>query len=175
MKPRRVLLIGMMGAGKTTVGHALAARWGWRFVDSDAMVMAHSGLTVAEIFEQRGEAAFRHEETSALQRALGGSDRLVVSVAGGAVLRQENQDLLRAGGVIVWLRARPETLISRVGSAADRPLLREDPKVLIPRILAGRQAVYESLADLVVDVDDRTPADVVAAIIEGVAPPSEGD
>src|SRR6059058_147029 len=97
-KHKRVLLIGMMGVGKSTVGHLVAQRLGWPYLDSDGWVQRHTGKTVPEIFQSDGEAAFRAEETAALDEAATSDGPLVVGVAGGAVLRPENRELIRRAG-----------------------------------------------------------------------------
>ncbi len=169
--PRRVLLVGMMGAGKTTVGELLARRLGWRYVDSDDEVEALTGHTVKELFEAGGEAGFRPVESEALALALEGGERAVVSVAGGAVLDPANRELLRRAGTVVWLRARPETLIRRVradsaaaqdGVAGEdhRPLLEDDPAGTLARLERERRPVYQEVADVIVDVDDLDPEGV---------------
>ena len=106
----RILLVGMMGAGKTTTGRLLAASLGWRYCDSDADVEADTGLTVPELFARDGEAAFRQAEATVLARACADPLPSVVSVAGGAVLSADNRARIAASGTVVWLRARPETL-----------------------------------------------------------------
>ena len=112
----RILLVGMMGAGKTTTGNLLAERLGWGYRDSDADVEAATGLTVPELFARDGEAAFRRAEATVLAEACADPSPSVVSVAGGAVLSEENRRLIASSGVVVWLRARPETLAARVGT-----------------------------------------------------------
>ena len=119
----RILLIGMMGSGKTTVGRIVAERLGWDFVDSDAEVVSSTGMTVAELFETRGEAGFRKEESRVLRESLAGTTPMVLSVAGGAVLDPANQELLRSRGTVVWMRAESDTLIRRIGAGSGRPLL----------------------------------------------------
>ena len=101
----RIILVGMMGAGKTTVGRMLAGRLGWAHLDSDAQVEAATGRTVPELFADHGEAAFRAEESRVLAEALSGPDPVVVSAAGGVVLSAANRELLVRSGVVVWLRA----------------------------------------------------------------------
>jgi shikimate kinase len=167
----RVLLVGMMGSGKTTVGQALARRLGWRYCDSDAQVEAATGRTVREIFEEDGEAAFRAQESLALAEALAAGEQAVVSVAGGAVLDRDNRRRLRQGGTVVWLRARVPTLAARVRAGDDdhRPLLGDDPERVLAELDAGRRPLYEEVADVVVDVDDLTPEQVVARIVEALA------
>src|ERR1035441_4410527 len=121
-RPARLLLVGMMGSGKTTVGHLVAQRLGWPHLDSDAEVEEAIGQSVPEIFAGQGEPAFRAAETAALVRALS-VEPVVVSVAGGAVLDPDNRRLIAGAGTVVWLRAEVETLADRVGDGAGRPLL----------------------------------------------------
>lgn len=161
----RVLLVGMMGAGKTTIGSILAERLGWVFVDSDAEILARTGRSVPEIWRSDGEAAFRVEEAAALAGALTRAEPTVVGVAGGAVLDPANRELISGAGPVVWLRARPETLAARVGEGEGRPLLTGDPAGNLRRLDAERRPVYAELADLVVDVDGLTPEAVVERVL----------
>jgi shikimate kinase len=161
----RILLVGMMGAGKTTVGQALARRLGAAYFDSDRQVERRTGLTVPEIFAARGEAAFRAEEREALVEALGSEGPVVVSVAGGAVLDADNRRMLRQGGTVVWLRADVETLAARVGAGAGRPLLGGDPAAALAQLYEVRRPVYAEVADVVVDVDELTPDEAVERIL----------
>lgn len=119
----RLLLVGMMGAGKSTVGPLVARRLGWSFIDTDEEVEHSTGQAVSELFTSGGEALFRDEESRALVAALAGSSAVVVSVGGGAVLDPSNRSILCRSGLVVWLRARLETLAERVGDGAGRPLL----------------------------------------------------
>lgn len=160
-----ILLIGMMGAGKTTVGTTLAGQLGWPYLDSDREVQEATGRTVPELFAERGEAAFRAAEAAALGRALTGPQPTVVSVAGGAVLDPENRTLIARSGLVVWLRARPETLAARVGDGAGRPLLGGDPASALVELDRVRRPVYAELADIVVDVDDLTPEEVADRVL----------
>jgi shikimate kinase len=160
----RVLLIGMMGAGKSTVGTALAERLGWAYCDSDTQVQRRTGMTVPEIFAARGEVAFRQEEAAALADAVASDHPVVVSVAGGAVLDPKNRDRIRAAGMVVWLRADVATLAARVGDGAGRPLLGADPRAALERLYRERRPLYEELADVVVDVDRQPVGQVVQEI-----------
>ncbi len=167
---RHVLLIGMMGAGKTTVGSLLASHLGCAFVDSDAEILARTGRSVPEIWRAEGEAAFRAEEAAALAGAVARTEPIVVGVAGGAVLDPINRDLIRRAGPVVWLRARPETLAARVGSGEGRPLLDGDPAGNLGRLDAERRRLYAELADVVVDVDGLTADQVVERVLPAVDP-----
>jgi shikimate kinase len=168
-RARRVFLVGMMGAGKTTVGRLLADRLGWRYADSDDAVERRTGRTVRELFEAGGEGAFRPLETEALYETVAGEGPMVVAVAGGAVLDPANRALLRRSGTVVWLRASPATLARRVADDVaaphgHRPLLEEDPEATLARLDAERRALYEDVADVTVDVDDLDPEAVVERV-----------
>ncbi len=163
--PRRLLIIGMMGAGKSTVGRLVAERLGWELLDSDELVEAETGRTVPELFAAEGEHAFRLAEARALRDALSRSRPAVVSVAGGAVLDPANRAALRKAGTVVWLRARVDTLAGRVGAGAGRPLLAPDPEGALARLDGERRPLYEELADAIVDVDDRSPDAVADALL----------
>ena len=165
---RRILLVGMMGAGKTTTGHLLAQRLGWGYRDSDADVESATGLTVPELFARDGEAAFRRAEAAVLAESCADPSPSVVSVAGGAVLSEDNRRLIAASGVVVWLRARPETLAGRVGDGLGRPLLGDDPAAAVVRLNAVRAPFYAEVADLVLDVDELDPVTVADRIIDAV-------
>jgi shikimate kinase len=157
-----VWLVGMMGAGKSTVGARLAQRLGRRFVDTDAMVERAAGCRVAEIFEREGEAGFRRREREAIEACAGAP--LVVALGGGAISQPGAGERLAGTGVVVYLRARPQTLLERVGDASSRPLLRglsrEGQLARLEALLAERRAAYES-ASIVVDTDGAA-ADAVA-------------
>ena len=151
-----ILLVGMMGAGKTTTGKLVARRLGWNYKDSDADVEAATGLTVPELFTRDGEPAFRAAEASVLTEACADESPTVISVAGGAVLSAENRRLIRSSGTVVWLRARPETLAARVGDGAGRPLLGNDPAEAMARLFEERAPYYAEVADAVIDVEGLT-------------------
>jgi shikimate kinase len=170
----RILLVGMMGSGKSTVGRMLAARLGWAYRDSDADVEATTGSTVPEIFERDGETAFRRAEADVLAGACALDTPVVVSAAGGSVLSPVNRRVLSQSGAVVWLRARPATNALRVGDGAGRPLLGHDPAEAMARLYAERAPLYAEVADLVVDVDDLTPKQVVERILSFVGEDGAG-
>lgn len=158
-----VILIGFMGAGKSTVGRRLAEQLSCRFVDVDDVVEAMAGQSVEEIFAAGGEERFRRLEADAVAKvcAEGGQ---VIAVGGGAVMRRRNLARLRAAGVVVWLRGRPETLVARTRAdqGRRRPLL-DRPEAELRRLYAQRERVY-ALADYVVDVDGKSPEQLAAEI-----------
>jgi shikimate kinase len=163
--PPRILLVGMMGCGKTTTGALIARRLGWDYRDSDADVEALTGHTVPEIFASDGEAAFRKVEAEVLATACSSEQPTVVSVAGGAVLSADNRKLIRECGTVVWLRAEPQRLAERVGDGAGRPLLEGDKTAIMDRLLTERAPHYAEVADAVVDVGDLTPDQVADRVL----------
>ena len=156
----RILVIGMMGAGKTTVGRAVAARLGWRYYDNDELLQRAAGKDTRSVQEQDGEPALRRAESAALTIALTESGPLVAGVAGGVVTDALDRARLRDGGFVVWLRANVDTLARRV-AGTNRPWLGDDPLAALGILYAGRADLYASVATLVVDVDEL-PAEVVA-------------
>jgi shikimate kinase len=169
----RVLLVGMMGAGKTTTGRLVAERLGCPYLDSDEEVQRMTGHSVPELLRSEGEAAFRTAETAALDDALERNRQVVVSVAGGAVLDPYNRQLIKRSGIVVWLRASVATLCARVGDGAGRPLLDEGPPAALARLAAVRRPYYEDVADAVVDVDGLSPEDVAEKVLGLVAAASK--
>lgn len=165
-----IILVGLPGAGKTTVGRAVAARLGVRFLDFDQEIERREGVTVAELFALRGEGAFRAVER-ALTEELRGATPMVLAPGGGWIATPGNVALLRPPGRIIHLRLRPETALARMGeSAAARPLLRApDPLAALRRLHAARLEHYRS-ADVEVDVDvidAQQVTDVVARVALG--------
>ena len=166
MTPPRILLVGMMGCGKTTTGSLVAHRLGWDYRDSDADVEALTGRTVPEIFGTDGEAAFRKVEAEVLAAACASRRPTVIAVAGGAVLNQDNRKLIRGCGTVVWLRAAPEKLAERVGDGAGRPLLEGDKREIMARLLTERAPHYAEVADAVIEVEGLTPDQVADRVLD---------
>lgn len=157
-----VYLVGMPGAGKSTVGEELAGRLGVPFVDLDAEIERETGARVAEIFRDEGEASFRALEAAALVKA-SMQDPAVVACGGGVVLEPANRITLRNTGVAVYLDVPFEELRRRVRPAADRPLIREEGD--LERLLASRGPLYREFAAHVVDAGGE-PGEVADAIVE---------
>jgi shikimate kinase len=156
-----VILVGMMGAGKTAVGTATARLLGVPFLDSDDEIAKAAQRSIAEIFDRDGEAFFRARETEVLGRLLQG-DPVVLSTGGGAFLNPQNRDMIRDAGVAVWLRADLDLLWQRVRHKSTRPLLRTaDPRATLAAIHDARVPVY-ALADLVVDAAPELSVDGMA-------------
>lgn len=161
----RVVLVGLPGAGKSTSGKRLAKILCVDFADSDELVEAAEGRTVREIFATSGETAFREAECRAVGAALEGGFEGVLSLGGGAVTHPPTRALLAESGVAVAVLHAPlETLLARVGDGRTRPLLAEDPAARLAELAAARQPIYDALATLSVDTENRTPGQVAAHI-----------
>lgn len=165
----RVLLMGMMGCGKTTVGTALSARTGWEYLDNDELVHRATGEATPDILRDRGEGALRAAESAALTVALAIPPPVIAAVAGGIVEDATDRERLRTGGFVVFLRARISTLADRVGAGEGRPWLQPDPAAALARLYRGREELYRQAATLVLDVDEASPDELAGAILEGLA------
>ncbi len=163
---KTVVMVGMMGAGKTAVGRALAARLGVPFLDSDQEIEAAANMSIPEIFERDGEPFFRAKETQVIKRLLE-EKRGILSTGGGAFLSAENRTLISEHGVSLWLRADLEVLWQRVRHKDTRPLLRtQDPKATLTKLYDARVPLYAQ-ADLVAKSDEHTAIDdMVSRVIE---------
>lgn len=164
-----IVLIGMMGSGKTTVGRALAARLGRPFVDLDEHVIAAEGASIAQLFDVVGSDGFRDAETRSLEEVIGQGGGPVIAAGGGVILRHRNRELLAQQTRVVWLDAPTDVLVTRVGSATDRPLLVAAPAKRLAALAAERRPLYREAADCRVDADQAVD-DAVDAIVAGLAP-----
>jgi shikimate kinase len=165
--PKSLVLIGMMGAGKTSVGRQLAHKLGLPFVDADHEIETAAQATITEIFERDGEAAFRNGERRVIARLLEGPV-CVLATGGGAFMNTETRAKIRECAISVWLRAHLDLLTRRVGRRRDRPLLHDgDPRAILADLLAVREPVYGE-ADVVIDSGDHTPDQVADAVIAAV-------
>lgn len=151
MAEGNVYLVGMMGAGKTTVGKKLSKVLGWNFVDLDQVIEKMTGVSVATVFEIEGEAGFRQRETQALAQQ-GAQDRTVVATGGGVVLNPINRVRMAASGLVVYLHADPELLYARTRHDKNRPLLQvDDPMARISMLVERRDPLYREIADVVLE------------------------
>ena len=139
---RSVVLVGMMGAGKSTIGRRLSARLALPFLDADAEIEAAAGMSIPDIFESRGEADFRDGEVRVIARLLE-SGPAVIATGGGAVMRQETRDRIRAKAVSIWLKVDTDVIMRRVKRRSDRPLLQTaDPEATVERLIREREPIY---------------------------------
>ena len=168
-KFERLLLVGPMGVGKTTIGKLLAEETGRAFKDCDQEVERRTGADIAWIFDREGEAAFRDRE-AAMLKELACLPNLVLATGGGAVLREGNRRLIREAGLVIYLEASLELLLDRTAQDKKRPLLQTgDPKATLARLLEERAPLYRSVADLSIQLDAaasrwQTLADVTLAL-----------
>ena len=162
---RSIVLVGMMGAGKSSVGVCLRRRTSLKLFDTDEIVTSKFGMPISEILSKHGENKFREAETEALQ-ALVMSEPVVIVTGGGIVLREENLDFLKQLGVVVWLEADEKTLFKRASRTGDRPLLRrKNPRKAFTQMLRARLPLYAKIADIRVDTSALTDEEVAVAIL----------
>lgn len=154
LRPKRtIVLVGLMGVGKSAVGRRLAKRFDLPFVDADAEIEAAAGSTIEEFFEQHGEAAFRAGERRVIARLLDGEPH-VMATGGGAFMDPETRNLVKLRGISVWLNADLDTLVERVSRRTNRPLLKNgDTKQILADLMAVRNPVYAEADITVASVD----------------------
>ncbi|WP_445219277.1 shikimate kinase [Bradyrhizobium sp. Pa8] len=163
---RSIVLVGMMGVGKSTIGRRMAARLKLPFVDADTEIeVAHAGMTIPEIFERHGEPYFRDGEARVIARLLDG-EPIVLATGGGAFMREETRNRIAAKAVSIWLKADPDVIMRRVRRRADRPLLQTaDPEGTVTRLLTEREPIYGH-ADLTIASRDVPHDKIVEECIE---------
>lgn len=163
-----VVLVGMMGVGKSTVGRRIAASLDRPFRDTDAEIEQRSGRAVADIFSTDGEPAFRSLESDVLRTLIDEQNPSVIAAAGGVVLSPVNRTMLAGAGLVVWLKAPVEVLLGRVRNGTHRPALADDPRGALMQMESTRQDLYAEVADVVVDSSLPISA-VVSSILDAVA------
>jgi shikimate kinase len=164
---RSVVLVGMMGAGKSTIGRRLSARLRLPFLDADAEIEAAAGMSIPDIFDSRGEPDFRDGEARVIARLLD-SGPAVLATGGGAFMRKETRDRIRDKAVSIWLKADADTILRRVKRRSDRPLLRTaDPESTVGRLISEREPVYQQ-ADLTIWSRDVPHEKIVDECIEAL-------
>ena len=166
--PRPIVLIGMMGAGKTSTGRRLAARLGLDFVDSDIEMESAAGMTIPEIFARHGEPYFRDRESRVVERLIGGGPR-VVATGGGAFIHPATRRTIKASGFSVWIKADFDVLMRRIRKRSNRPLMRTpDPEATLKSLMAERYPVYAE-ADLTIVSRDCSHDVMVDEMVAAVA------
>ncbi len=173
-----IVLVGLMGTGKTTVARLLAEHRHAELLDTDKLIESRDGRTVREIFAESGESVFRELETEVLRECLSRPGSPVIAGAGGVVVREQNRSMLdkaRNSGdaVVVWLHARPEVLAERTAKGVHRPLLDNDRMGTLTQMSEDRGPLYASVADIVIDVSDRSVESVVDLLINALGEQEE--
>ncbi len=159
-------LIGMMGAGKTTVGELIAGRMGLALIDTDARVESASGLSISSLWEAGGEGDFRERESDQIEQIAVAEEDCVVATGGGVVLRPDNVATMRRTGTVIWLQAEPGELASRVDGSETRPLLRDGgSEDRLASMLSERAACYARAAHHHVDTTSKTPDQVAREVM----------
>ena len=164
--PCRVLLVGMMGSGKSTIGRLLADATGWPYADNDELVLRATGATPRRLLAERGEAALRNGEAEALRAGLRQPPPAIVGVAAGVILDAADRRALRDGGIVVWLRAGADALAERAAGADHRPWLDGDAHAWMTATLAQREPLYASVADHAVDTDATPSSETAAGLVD---------
>jgi len=166
MSHRNIILIGPMGSGKSTIGNIIARRLHREFQDSDHFIEQRTGVDIARIFDVEGEQGFRDRESNALNELLGINDQ-VIATGGGSILREENRQLLKQTGYIIFLDTSVNQQMHRLRRDKKRPLLQtENPRERLETLLAERRPIYLDLADLAVKTDKRVARRLAADIID---------
>ena len=161
----RVLLVGLMATGKSTVGRLVAQKLGWPYLDNDDLVRRAAGAALEDLRQRVGADGLHEAESTALRHALEAAPPVVAGAAAWVVVPRENRAaIVGSGAFVAWLRARPETLVRRIGDEADRPFLRPDPLAALRRMAADRNPLYAEISNLVVDVDDGDAASAASRI-----------
>lgn len=166
---RHIVLVGMMGVGKSTVGRQVGRVLDRPFIDTDAEIAARTGRTVAELFASDGEPAFRVLEAGVVADLLASETASVIAAAGGVVLDPRSRALLHEAATVVWLQAPVDVLVGRVANGAHRPALAEDPRGTLERMDEDRRGLYAEVADLAVDSTQpiRIVVDSIVTAVDG--------
>ncbi|MEQ5817600.1 shikimate kinase AroK [Marinobacter sp. NFXS11] len=168
--PKRVVLVGPMGAGKSTIGRMLAKELGYRFLDSDRIIEERCGANIPWIFDVEGEDGFRLRETAMLDE-LSHEDRTVLATGGGAVMRQENRPILKRGATVIYLKTSIDQQVERTRKDRNRPLLQnDDPEAVLRKLFSIRDPLYSDLADIIMYTDKKSPRLVVRQLVNRLNP-----
>ena len=162
---KNIILMGFMGAGKTTIGKKLSKALNWEFIDTDAYIEEEQGRKISDIFAEDGEIAFRDMETDLLKRLQHGENQFVLSIGGGMPVREENRALLRNLGTVIYLKTSKEEIIRRVSGDKNRPLLQGgDLEEKVANLMNAREHIYIETAHGEIVTDGKTPEQVVKEI-----------
>lgn len=165
----RIILIGFMGSGKSTVGVSLAEKTGLPLTDTDQWIVNREGADITQIFKEQGEAAFRLMETNCLTQLLQADTGRIISAGGGIPVREENQALIRQLGTAVYLYTAPEEICRRLREDRSRPLLQgDDPAEKIRQLWEERESDYRRCADIIIDTGHKEPSVIAGEIIRKV-------
>lgn len=161
----KIVLIGFMGSGKSTIALDISSKCGIENVDTDVMIEENEGITINEIFAEKGEEYFRDLETYTIKELAESDSEMIISVGGGLPVREINRKYLKMAGKVVYLRATVDTLYERLKGDNTRPLLQgEELRNKIETLMNSRSDIYESIADVIIDTDDLTVSEVVKMI-----------
>lgn len=162
-----IILIGFMGCGKSSVGIKLSYRLKRTLIDTDKWIENKEKTTISEIFATKGEAAFRRMETDCLKELIKTADKQIISVGGGLPVKEENHELLKRLGKVIYLKISPEAVYERLKDDTTRPLLQvEDPIARIRELLVYRGPIYEKCADSIIDVSEKSFEEILKQIEE---------
>lgn len=164
----RVLLVGLMATGKTTVGEAISSLTGWPCLDNDALLERSTGMSAPELLAQHGEERLRAAESDVLTLLLSMPGPFVAGVAAGCVLDQRNRERLRTGGHVVWLRTSVPTLVRRISKQGGRAWVDEAPEVVLREMAQEREPLYAEVATQQLDMDSLTPAQAARTVVSAL-------
>ncbi len=166
-KKNNIILIGFMGCGKSSVGYRLSYALRQTLIDTDKLIERQQGMTISQIFETKGESAFRQMETECVRYLIEGADKQIISTGGGLPMKEENHTLLKQLGTVYYLKVTEETVYERLKGDTTRPLLQgENPRARIGELLAKRAPIYEACADYIIEVSDKSFEEIIGEIVE---------
>lgn len=162
-----IVLMGFMGAGKTTIGKELAKALGYEFIDTDERIEKEQGRKISDIFSEDGEEVFRQMETDLLKNLQNSEDKFVLSIGGGMPVREENRSLLRSLGTVVYLKTSKEEILRRVSGDTNRPLLQGgELEEKVTNLMNAREQIYMETACVEVVTDQKTPQKIVEELLK---------
>lgn len=164
-KNRNIILVGYMGCGKSTIGRKAARALEYQFLDTDSVIEEEEGMSIAKLFERKGETYFREKETELLRRLIGGPKGKIIATGGGLPIKEENAALLKELGTVIYLKPKIDTLVERLSGDKVRPLLRNtDIREKVETMMAIRGPVYEAVADTVLETDGMSFYQIICKI-----------